>query len=169
MHYVIIGGVAAGMSAAMEITRTDKDARITVLERGDVYSYGQCGLPYVVSELIPSTDKLIARTIKTFREKYNIDARTYTEVIDVDVDEKIVFGVNTETNEPFQVVYDRLLIASGTDPVVPEWEGVHLDGIHTMKTIDDTKALITDLRSEEHTSELQTRGQLGCRRLLEKQ
>ncbi|HLR15653.1 MAG TPA: FAD-dependent oxidoreductase, partial [Bacillota bacterium] len=52
MKYVIIGGVAAGMSAAMEIYRTDEDAHITVLENGEDYSYGQCGLPYVIGGVV---------------------------------------------------------------------------------------------------------------------
>lgn len=50
MHYVIIGGDAAGMSAAMEIFRNDSTAQITTLEKGNIYSYGQCGLPYVVGK-----------------------------------------------------------------------------------------------------------------------
>jgi len=145
MHYVIIGGVAAGMSAAMEITRTDKDARITVLERGDVYSYGQCGLPYVVSELIPSTDKLIARSISTFRNKYKIDARTYTEVMNIDVEKKVVYGFHVLTAENFEVKYDKLLIASGTDPIMPDWQGTEFSGIYVMKTIDDTKDIIAEM------------------------
>ncbi len=72
------------MSAAMEITRTDSKAKITVLERGQDYSYGQCGLPYVINGVVPDIDKVIARTVETFREKYGIDARTFTEVTHVD-------------------------------------------------------------------------------------
>ncbi|MRG88092.1 CoA-disulfide reductase [Salinibacillus xinjiangensis] len=145
MRYVIIGGVAAGMSAAMEIFRTDSSAEITVLERGEVYSYGQCGLPYVVDGIIPSIDHVIARSVETFREKYKINAKVNTEVTDVDVEQQLVSGIHTETKEPFQVSYDRLLIATGSDPIVPEWEGVQLDGIHTLKTLPDTENIMKDL------------------------
>src|SRR5699024_1750141 len=112
------------MSAAMEIYRTDQSAEITVLERGEDYSYGQCGLPYVVNEVIPSIDKVIARTVDQFREKYGIDAKTNTTVTGIDVDKQEVSAVHTTTKESFQVPYDRLLIATGADPVMPNWKGV---------------------------------------------
>ncbi|MED4163306.1 FAD-dependent oxidoreductase, partial [Halalkalibacterium halodurans] len=86
MKYVIIGGDAAGMSAAMEIVRNEEAANITTLEMGSIYSYAQCGLPYVVGGVIPQTEKLIARTIETFRNKYGIDARTNHEVTKIDPD-----------------------------------------------------------------------------------
>jgi len=148
MHYIIIGGVASGMSAAMEIVRTDETAEVTVLERGDVYSYGQCGLPYVIGGVISHTDKLIARSVETFREKYNIDARIHTEVNHIDEREQLVHGINTETNELFQISYDRLLLALGSDPIVPDWEGIDFPGIHTLKTITDAQGIIKD-RTEE--------------------
>lgn len=146
MHYVIIGGVAAGMSAAMEIIRTDDKAQVTVLERGEDYSYGQCGLPYVINGvIIPSVDDVVARTAKEFRERYQIDARVKTTVTSIDTEHQIVYGTDTETNREFQLSYDRLLIATGSDPVVPKWEGMALDGIHVLKTIPDTKGILNDL------------------------
>lgn len=152
MRYVIIGGVAAGMSAAMEIFRTDSSADITVLERGEVYSYGQCGLPYVVDGIIPSIEDVIARSVETFREKYNINAKTNTKVTNIDPQEQLVSGIHTESEERFQVSYDRLLIATGSDPIVPEWEGIHLKGIHTLKTLPDTKNIMEDIPDEKHVT-----------------
>src|SRR5690625_2446721 len=66
MNYVIIGGDAAGMSAAMQIVKYAPDATITTLEKGEFYSYAQCGLPYVISGKVPATDQLIARSIDDF-------------------------------------------------------------------------------------------------------
>ena len=148
LHYVIIGGVAAGMSAAMEIIRTDKEAEVTVLERGEDYSYGQCGLPYVINGVIPSLDDVVARSVETFREKYNIDAKINTTVTSIDVEKQIINGTDTKTNEGFQINYDRLLIASGSDPVVPDWEGMDLEGIHTLKTLTDTEGIMNDLNDD---------------------
>ncbi|MCF3943041.1 CoA-disulfide reductase [Oceanobacillus alkalisoli] len=145
MRYVIIGGVAAGMSAAMEIIRTDDSAQVTVLERGDDYSYGQCGLPYVISGVVPSVEAVVARTAEAFREKYKIDARVNTEVTNIDAEQQIVYGTDAKANKDFQLNYDRLLIASGSDPLVPEWKGMELEGIHTLKTITDTEAILKDL------------------------
>ncbi|WP_138418113.1 CoA-disulfide reductase [Aquibacillus sediminis] len=142
MRYVIIGGDAAGMSAAMQIVRNSSDHEIITLERGSTYSYGQCGLPYVVSGKIESTDKLIARTPETFQEKYGIDTKIQHEVTAVDPKNKTVSGTNVKTNEPFEFSYDRLLIATGVDPIIPNWDGIDLPGIFPLKTIPDTKAII---------------------------
>ena len=136
------------MSAAMEIYRTDPSADITVLERGEDYSYGQCGLPYVVNEVIPTIDKVVARTVSEFRKKYGIDAKINTIVTGVDAEKQEVSAVHAKTNESFQVSYDRLLIATGADPVLPEWEGMDLEGIHPLKTIPDTEKLMEDLSDD---------------------
>ncbi|MFF3102717.1 CoA-disulfide reductase [Viridibacillus arvi] len=145
MKYVIIGGDAAGMSAAMEIVRRDKQAEVTTLDKGHIYSYGQCGLPYVISRRIPSTDNVIARSVETFRTKYGIDARTGHNVTNINSEAKIVSGVVLETDESFHIPYDRLLIATGANPIFPDFEGYELAGIHTLKTIPDTKAILNDL------------------------
>ncbi|WP_209123378.1 FAD-dependent oxidoreductase [Alkalihalobacillus sp. BA299] len=145
MKYVIIGGDAAGMSAAMQIVRNEENPTIITLEKGGYYSYAQCGLPYVTGGHIPSTDKLIARDVDTFRNKYGIDARTFHEVQHVDTKNKTVSGIHHETNESFSLPYDKLLIATGADPVVPNWEGKQLIGIHTIKTIPDIQQLQAQL------------------------
>lgn len=145
MNYVIIGGVAAGMSAAMEIYRNDDLAHITVLEKGEDYSYGQCGLPYMISGIVNSFDNIIARDVQTFRDKYNIDAKIRSTVKSIDFDNQIVSGISTQTNENFEINYDKLLIASGSSPIVPNWKGIELKGIHTMGAIEDTENLMNDL------------------------
>lgn len=88
VNYVIIGGDAAGMSAAMQIVRNDENANVVTLEKGEIYSYAQCGLPYVISGAIASTEKLIARNVKMFRDKYGIDAKVRHEVTKVDTEKK---------------------------------------------------------------------------------
>lgn len=145
MKYVIIGGDAAGMSAAMQIVRNDSNAHVTTLEKGDIYSYGQCGLPYVVSGQIPEAEDLIARDVETFREKYGIDAKVHHEVTSVDTENQTVSGKHTETGETFTYPYDRLLVATGVRAIVPNWEGKDLPGIHTLKTIPDAKEIMESL------------------------
>ncbi|CAI8972982.1 MULTISPECIES: FAD-dependent oxidoreductase [Bacillus] len=148
MNYVIIGGDAAGMSAAMQIIRNDKEAKVVTLEKGEIYSYAQCGLPYVISGIIASTKKLIARDISTFRDKYGIDAKTYHEVTKIDTENKIVHGIHTSENEAFQYKYDRLLIATGVRPVMPDWEGNNLQGVHLLKTIPDAHRILETLQEQ---------------------
>lgn len=148
MKILIIGGDAAGMSAAMQMVRNSSGHEITVLEKGGVYSYGQCGLPYVIGGKIESTDQLIARTQSTFKEKYGIDARVFHEVQKVDSENKMVSGINHSNGETFSLPYDRLLIATGVSSVVPEWEGVTLPGIFSLKTIPDAKAIMDYLERD---------------------
>lgn len=145
MKYVIIGGVAAGMSAAMEIVRTDEDAEVTVLERGSDYSYGQCGIPYVIGNVVPDLESLIARDIQTFREKYGIDARIHTEVTAMNPETHTVYAGNLDTEEQVAFYYDKLLIATGADPIRPVAGSRQLDGIHVLKTLADAEGIINDL------------------------
>src|SRR5699024_4525024 len=102
--------------AAMQLKKFDSNAEVITLEKGTIYSYGQCGLPYVISELIPSTDHLIARSPESFRQKYNIDARTNHDVHQIDPKSKTVTGQHTISKETFKITYDKLLIASGASP-----------------------------------------------------
>ncbi|MEH7883807.1 CoA-disulfide reductase [Bacillus sp. JJ1609] len=148
MKILIIGGDAAGMSAAMQMVRNSSGHEITVLEKGGVYSYGQCGLPYVISRKIESTDRLIARTPSTFKEKYGIDARVFHEVQKVDIENKMVIGINHSNGETFSLPYDRLLIATGVSSVIPKWEGVTLRGIFSLKNIPDAKAIMDYLERD---------------------
>lgn len=145
MKYVIVGGDAAGMSAAMQVLKHDREAEIIILEKGAYYSYAQCGMPYAISSVVASTDDLVVRSVDTFREKYGMDARVYHHVEKLDVESKVVFGQNTKTGEKFHMTYDKLLIATGASPFVPDWEGSKLQGVHTVKTIPDTEAIIANI------------------------
>lgn len=149
VKYVIIGGDAAGMSAAMQIVRNDKEAHVITLEKGDAYSYAQCGLPYAISGVIDSTEKLIARDVDTFRNKYHIDAKVQHEVTRINPSCKTVYGVHIETLKPFKYEYDRLLIATGVSPLMPKWEGNDLEGIHLLKTIPDAKRMMETLQNRK--------------------
>ncbi|MFC0524435.1 FAD-dependent oxidoreductase [Pontibacillus salicampi] len=138
MKFVIIGGDAAGMSAAMQIVRNSSGNEIVALEKGTIYSYGQCGLPYTFTNQVESTDDLIARSPETFQQKYGIQTKSLHEVTQVDCESKIVHGINHQTNSAFVESYDKLLVASGASPICPPWSGMDdVDGIFTLKTIPD--------------------------------
>ena len=145
VNIIIIGGDAAGMSAAMEIVRNNKSAKITVLEKGGIYSYGQCGLPYVIDGRVEDTEQLIARPVEVFREKYGIDARVFHDVQHIDGEKQLITGIHTKTGEQFELHYDQCLVATGASSIMPPFENVHLRGIHTIKTIPQMEALLTDL------------------------
>ena len=152
MQVVIIGGDAAGMSAAMEIVRNNKAAKILVLEKGDVYSYGQCGLPYVINGKVESADELIARDVEEFRSKYWIDARIFHEVKAIDTKLRKVYGIDVNSTEPFEFDYDKLLIATGAAPTIPPMDNANLKGVHTVKTVPQMDALMRELPDVKHVT-----------------
>lgn len=153
MKYVIIGGDAAGMSAAMEIYRHDEEAQITTLDKGQHYSYGQCGLPYVLDGRVPNAEDVVHKTAAQFNEKYGIDARVGYCVTKVDCVARVVYGYKTDTNEPFEEAYDRLLIATGAEPKkVLDDEAYTLEGIYYFKTIPQTNVVKKKMKDAAHVT-----------------
>ncbi|PCK20944.1 CoA-disulfide reductase, partial [Bacillus pumilus] len=148
MKYVMIGGDAAGMSCAMQIYREDPDAHIVAFEKGEIFSYGQCGLPYLIGGLIDHHRKLIARSAETFRNKYGIDARCLHEVTSIDTEQKTVSGIHTKTKQPFSETYDRLLIATGASPITLVLDGHPLEGVHVLKTIPHALSILDNLKKD---------------------
>lgn len=140
MKTIIIGGVAAGMSAASKIRRMRYDSEVVVYERGGTLSYGACGLPYYVGDEIVDSNKMIIRTKPQF-EKMGMDIHLYHEVIGVDEKAKKITVKNLTTGAVFEDAFDKLLIASGASPVIPNWEGVNHPVVKTLSTIDDGKAI----------------------------
>lgn len=157
MKIVIIGGDAAGMSAAMQVSRKKTEYDVVVLEKTDLYSYAQCGLPYYIGDEIKEEQQLVARPREVFIEKFGIDARIFHEVKQVDVKEKCVKGINLETNEPFEESYDKLLIASGASPIALPLDGVDLGRIFNVKTLHDA----TNIREVMQNQAVQTVGIIG--------
>jgi len=136
MKVVIIGGDAAGMSAAAKLRRLNKAAEIRVYEKGNYLSYSSCGLPYSAAYEERSIDKLIQRTPADF-EASDIHPRLRHEVLRVNPGEKTVLVRSLETGDEFLDGFDKLLIATGAHPIVPEIPGAGLENVFTLKTIDD--------------------------------
>ena len=136
MKYVIIGGVAAGMSAASKIRRSQFDAEVIVYEMGNTLSYGACGMPYFISDVIEDENKLIARTKEEF-ESMGIICKMRHQVLKVIPQEKTIHIKNLETNEMIKDQYDKLLIATGANSIVFPWPNKELEHIVTLKTLND--------------------------------
>ncbi|WP_313134713.1 CoA-disulfide reductase [Anaerocolumna sp.] len=143
MKVIIIGGVAAGMSAASKIRRSDENAIITVYEKGVETSYGACGLPYYISGANDDVDLLRIRKPQEFRDKQNIDVKLLHEVVSVNTELKQVEVSNLVTGEKFTDNYDKLVISSGASPIIPPIEGLepNLNNVFTVKTIEDGQAI----------------------------
>src|SRR6056297_2000717 len=119
--FVVIGGDAAGMSAASKAKREDPDLDIVVFEKGEWVSYGACGLPYYVKGDIDELDDLVSVTPEEFRTERNIDLRTNHEVTAIDPGAKSVTVEGPDG--PFEQPYDTLLIATGARAIVPPLDG----------------------------------------------
>jgi NADPH-dependent 2,4-dienoyl-CoA reductase/sulfur reductase-like enzyme len=132
---VVIGGDAAGMSAASKVRRDSPQTEIVVFERSPHTSYSACGLPYYVAGLVKDAESLISRTPETFREKYDIDARTRHEVVEIDPAGRRVRVLNRDSREEFWEPYDQLLIATGATPFCPSMPGSGAEGIYGLSTL----------------------------------
>ncbi len=148
MRIVIIGGVAAGMSAAAKAKRLAKDAEVVVYEMGEIVSFGACGLPYYVADFFDDTNNMIARSPEKFRES-GIEVKTLHEVIGLDSNNKKISVKNLETNEIFEDTYDKLMIATGASAIIPPIENINVENIFTLKSMDDGINLKKTLLNKE--------------------
>ena len=148
MKVIIIGGVAAGMSAASKISRMDQAAEIVVYEKGGFLSYGACGLPYYVGDFNDDYRRMIARTKEQF-EKNGIVCHLHHEVVKVDVYSKKIIIKDIKNNRQFEDSYDKLMISSGAMAVMPPFTGSHLIGVHTLKTMEEGIFLRAYAKSEQ--------------------
>lgn len=136
MKFVIIGGDAAGMSAASRAKRIDSEVEVIVLEQTGDVSYSACGMPYNIADPERDIEELVVRRAEVFREKQGIDLRTGHEVESIDRERQIVTGTTVE-GESFEVAWDELLIATGARPIRPSIPGADLEGVMVLKRLQD--------------------------------
>lgn len=146
---VIVGGVAAGASCATRARRLCESCEIVLIDRGHHVSFANCGLPYFVGDVIPLESSLLVATPALFKDRFNIEVRTETEVSRIDRAEKQIEIRNLKTGETHLEPYDALVLATGARPVRPPLPGIDLPGIHVLRTIHDSrklKAAVSDAR-----------------------
>lgn len=144
MDIVIIGGIAAGMSAAAKASRVHKDSNITVIEKEDYISFGACGLPYYLGGQFEDSNNMFARTPEQM-EKSGIDLLLKHEAISIDYTNKTVTIKNLETNKVFTKSYDRLVIATGANPFVPNLPGVDADNVYSFTRLEQVDKIKENL------------------------
>jgi NADPH-dependent 2,4-dienoyl-CoA reductase/sulfur reductase-like enzyme len=147
MKFVIIGGDAAGMSAASRARRNLPGLEVTVLEQTQDVSYSACGMPYNIADPDREMDDLVVRHAHVFREKQEIDLRTGHRVEGIDRTAKTVTGRDLKGRE-FEISYDKLLIATGASPIIPDLPGFDLPGVMALKSLEDGKKIKDFIRSQ---------------------
>ena len=157
---VIVGGVAAGLAAAMEARRTSPDLKITVLEKTGDVSYGACGLPYVVSGLIPSLDHLKIRPPDYFRHKHSVEIRLDSEALEVLPAKSVLrYRAGGEVRE---TGYYALVIATGAAAVCPPLPGRELEGVFVLRHLRDGRRLLDYVeRTRPRTAAIVGAGYIG--------
>lgn len=140
MRFVIIGGDAAGMSAASRAKRNNKDLEVVVLEMTTDVSYSACGMPYNLADPAREMDDLVVRKASVFREKQGIDLRLGHHVEAIDRGARTVSG-RLSDGRPFEVGYDKLLIATGASPIIPDIQGSDLPGVMALKSLEDGRRI----------------------------
>lgn len=132
---LIIGGVAAGATAAARIRRLSESAEITIVERGPFVSYANCGLPYYISGDIKNRSKLLLQTPEGFHKRYNVKVMIRTEALEILRKDKKV-KIKNESGESF-LDYDKLLLSQGGNPIFPDMPGSDSEHVFKLWTVPD--------------------------------
>jgi len=145
LRLVIIGGVAAGASAAAHARRLSEKASITILERGEDISFANCGLPYHIGGEITERSALAIHTPETLGELLNVDIFVQTEATRIDTSQKIVIAFDQNEKKERQFPYDKLLLAPGAKPIRPPMPGIDDPRILILRNLQDMDRIKNNL------------------------
>lgn len=138
---LIVGGVAGGASCAARLRRLDESAEIVLFDRGPHVSFANCGLPYYVGNIIADERSLLVASRELFRDRFNVEVFTETEVLAIERDTKSLRVRNLRTGEDRREAYDVLVLSPGAAPIRPPIAGVDLPGVFAVRTIPDTRRI----------------------------
>lgn len=145
---VIVGGVAAGATAAAKARRISPDAEIIMLEAGPDISFANCGLPYYIGGDIKSRSKLILQSPESFKEQYNVDVFTNTSVAAIDREAHKVLTKNSQSGQIKEFEYTKLILAQGGKPIKPQLPGAELDHVFSLWTLEDMDKISAHLEKK---------------------
>lgn len=139
MRIVVIGGVAAGMSAASQARRRDPGCEVVVLDRGRDISYSACGMPYNIGDPARGVEDLVILSAETARSARGIDVRTRHAVQAIDVSRRVVQVADLEAGGDYALTWDALVIASGATAIRPNVPGIDLAGVFVLRDLADAR------------------------------
>lgn len=146
---VIIGGVAAGATAAAKVRRISPTAQITMLEAGPDISFANCGLPYFIGGDIKSRSKLILQSPESFKEQYDVNVHINTKVTSIDRIAHQIKTTDALTGEQNIFEYTKLILAQGGRPITPTLPGADMDHVFTLWTLEDMDKIAKHLEEKK--------------------
>ena len=147
LKIIVIGANAAGAKAASKAKRINPKAEITLIDRGNFISYGACGIPYYVSDAVADVKELMSTPVGVVRDAHffkmvkGVNVVINTEVTRIDRGARVVHLLEKTTAENSILEYDRLILAMGSSPFIPNISKVDLPNILTVKSIEDAELL----------------------------
>jgi len=145
---LVIGGVAAGPKAAAKARRCDPEMEIVVYQEEAEISYAGCGLPYYISGVVKERSELLSRTAGQFAMD-GIRIQKHRRIEEIDIAKRTLSGRNLESGEIFTDRFDRLVLATGAQPIRPKIEGLDLKNVFYLRSIFDADSIVEHIRSED--------------------
>jgi len=146
---VIVGGVAAGATAAAKARRISPDAKIVMLEAGPDISFANCGLPYYIGGDITNRSSLILQSPESFNDQYGVEVHTHTLVSSIDREAHVVKTIDSRNGESKTFEYTKLILAQGGRPIKPTLPGADHDHVFTLWTLEDMDKISNHLEEKE--------------------
>jgi len=146
---LIIGGVAAGATAAAKARRISPTAQITMLEAGPDISFANCGLPYFIGGDIKSRSKLILQSPESFKEQYDVDVHVNTVVSSINRFAHQINTVNSINGQQKTFEYTKLILAQGGKPIAPKLPGADHEHVFTLWTLEDMDKISNHLETKK--------------------
>ena len=141
-NVVIIGGGACGPKTAARLRRLDSEVNITIVQDEGMISYAGCGLPYYIAGLVKPRNFLIQRDVASFRKISNVDVLINTRVDSIDRAAHKINVTDTTAARSYSLDYDRLVISTGANPIMPPLKGLDLKDVHVLKRVPDADRII---------------------------
>ncbi len=145
---VIVGGVAAGATAAAKVRRLSPNAKIIMLEAGADISFANCGLPYYIGGDIKNRSSLILQSPESFKEQYDVEVHTHTTVTSINKEAHTIETQNSQNGQTATFSYTKLILAQGGRPIKPELPGAEQEHVFTLWTLADMDKITSHIENK---------------------
>ncbi|MFH1862649.1 MAG: FAD-dependent oxidoreductase [bacterium] len=138
---IIVGGNAAGMTAALRARRLSPELDITVIEQSDFISGANCSIPAYLEGKISDISALIQLKPERVESEYHINLLTRHRALSIAPREHQLQVQNLSTEQSFSVPYHRLILATGASPICPNWVNRVTKGLFFLRSLQDAVEL----------------------------